>query len=205
MYYQLLVVVIVMIPLFVGLSVNVLGLEDTKYTYDLGDCKLLKTSVECNDDIIKYNATQYDGKHLVIDLDVLQDSSSDAINRVNRDDTGNEESWITTGCGSGYGYKLSDGSPICRPLDGSERPDDLVTCQALGCPGNPPASPGNVVPGEDVATSVIDDSDIVEEPENEDNNTEEMPPVSNNDEELMEEEEIEEATDEEQNNEDTQE
>lgn len=47
-------------------------------------------------------------------------------------------SLITSGCTPGYGYDKNSLNPICIPLDGSEKPEGLVTCTALGCPYNPP-------------------------------------------------------------------
>jgi hypothetical protein len=45
---------------------------------------------------------------------------------------------ITLGCTTGYGYDPNNPNPICVPLDGSEKPEDVITCSALGCPYNPP-------------------------------------------------------------------
>ena len=45
---------------------------------------------------------------------------------------------ITIGCTLGYGYDPNSPNPICVPLDGSEKPEGVVTCSALGCPYNPP-------------------------------------------------------------------
>ena len=45
---------------------------------------------------------------------------------------------ITLGCTPGYGYDPNSPNPICVPLDGSEKPEGVVTCSALGCPYNPP-------------------------------------------------------------------
>lgn len=45
---------------------------------------------------------------------------------------------ITSGCTPGYGYDKNSPNPVCIPLDGSEKPEGLVTCMALGCPYNPP-------------------------------------------------------------------
>ncbi|MDN5867807.1 MAG: hypothetical protein L0H55_10475, partial [Candidatus Nitrosocosmicus sp.] len=42
------------------------------------------------------------------------------------------------GCHVGYGYDIYDPNPMCEPLNGSERPPDVVYCTALGCPYNPP-------------------------------------------------------------------
>ena len=44
----------------------------------------------------------------------------------------------TIGCTSGYGYDPNSPNPICVPLDGSEKPEGVITCSALGCPYNPP-------------------------------------------------------------------
>ena len=45
---------------------------------------------------------------------------------------------ITIGCTPGYGYDPNSPNPICVPLDGSEKPEGVITCSALGCPYNPP-------------------------------------------------------------------
>ena len=45
---------------------------------------------------------------------------------------------ITSGCTPGYGYDPNSPNPICVPLDGSEKPEGVITCSALGCPYNPP-------------------------------------------------------------------
>ena len=45
---------------------------------------------------------------------------------------------ITIGCTLGYGYDPNSPNPICVPLDGSEKPEGVITCSALGCPYNPP-------------------------------------------------------------------
>ncbi len=45
---------------------------------------------------------------------------------------------VTIGCTPGYGYDPNSPNPICVPLDGSEKPEGVVTCSALGCPYNPP-------------------------------------------------------------------
>jgi len=45
---------------------------------------------------------------------------------------------ITLGCRPGYGYDPNSPNPICVPLDGSEKPEGVITCSALGCPYNPP-------------------------------------------------------------------
>jgi hypothetical protein len=45
---------------------------------------------------------------------------------------------ITLGCTPGYGYDPNSPNPICVPLDGSEKPEGVITCSALGCPYNPP-------------------------------------------------------------------
>jgi hypothetical protein len=44
----------------------------------------------------------------------------------------------TIGCTPGYGYDPNSPNPICVPLDGSEKPEGVITCSALGCPYNPP-------------------------------------------------------------------
>jgi hypothetical protein len=44
----------------------------------------------------------------------------------------------TIGCTPGYGYDSNSPNPICVPLDGSEKPEGVITCSALGCPYNPP-------------------------------------------------------------------
>ena len=44
----------------------------------------------------------------------------------------------TVGCTPGYGYDPYSPNPICVPLDGSEKPEGVITCSALGCPYNPP-------------------------------------------------------------------
>ena len=44
----------------------------------------------------------------------------------------------TVGCTPGYGYDPNSPNPICVPLDGSEKPEGVITCSALGCPYNPP-------------------------------------------------------------------
>ena len=46
--------------------------------------------------------------------------------------------FITIGCTPGYGYDPNSPNPICVPLDGSEKPEGVITCSALGCPYNPP-------------------------------------------------------------------
>ena len=44
----------------------------------------------------------------------------------------------TIGCTPGYGYDPNSPNSICVPLDGSEKPEGVITCSALGCPYNPP-------------------------------------------------------------------
>ena len=44
----------------------------------------------------------------------------------------------TIGCTPGYGYDPNSPNPICVPLDGSEKPEGVITCSALGCPYSPP-------------------------------------------------------------------
>ena len=50
---------------------------------------------------------------------------------------------ITLGCTPGYGYDPNSPNPICVPLDGSEKPEGVITCSALGCPYNPPNRTAN--------------------------------------------------------------
>ncbi len=45
---------------------------------------------------------------------------------------------ITLGCTPGYGNDPNNHNPICVPLDGSEKPEGVITCSTLGCPHNPP-------------------------------------------------------------------
>ena len=45
---------------------------------------------------------------------------------------------VTLGCTPGYGYDPTIPNPICVPLDGSEKPEGVITCSSLGCPYNPP-------------------------------------------------------------------
>ena len=56
----------------------------------------------------------------------------------------------TVGCTPGYGYGYVPHSPnlVCVPLDGSEKPDGVITCSALGCQYNTPNP--NVAPGQAV-------------------------------------------------------
>ena len=44
----------------------------------------------------------------------------------------------TIGCTPGYGYDPNSPNSICVPLDGSEKPEGVITCSAFGCPYNPP-------------------------------------------------------------------
>ena len=66
---------------------------------------------------------------------VLSDNSSigNKLPEVNSNST-----LITIGCTPGYGYDPNSPNPICVPLDGSEKPEGVITCSALGCPYNPP-------------------------------------------------------------------
>ena len=45
---------------------------------------------------------------------------------------------ITIGCTPEYGYDPNSPNPICVPLDGSKKPEGVISCSALGCPYNPP-------------------------------------------------------------------
>jgi hypothetical protein len=67
-------------------------------------------------------------------LSILDKSSiGNEVPEVNSNST-----LITFGCTAGYGYDKNSPNPICVPLDGSEKPEGLITCSALGCPYNPP-------------------------------------------------------------------
>ena len=51
----------------------------------------------------------------------------------------------TVGCTPGYGYDPNSPNPACVPIDGSENPDEVITCSALGRQYNTPNP--NVAPG----------------------------------------------------------
>ncbi|CAN5743100.1 hypothetical protein BH23THE1_BH23THE1_26530 [soil metagenome] len=69
-------------------------------------------------------------------LSILDKSSiGNEVPEVNSNST-----LITLGCTPGYGYEKNSPNPICVPLDGSEKPEGVISCSALGCPYNPPNS-----------------------------------------------------------------
>ncbi|HEX5187802.1 MAG TPA: hypothetical protein VFV86_13020 [Nitrososphaeraceae archaeon] len=66
-------------------------------------------------------------------------SISDNSSRGNKlPEVNSNSTLITIGCTPGYGYDPNSPNPICVPLDGSEKPEGVITCSALGCPYNPP-------------------------------------------------------------------
>ena len=66
-------------------------------------------------------------------------SSSDNLSMGNNlPEVNSNSTLITIGCTPGYGYDPNSPNPICVPLDGSEKPEGVITCSALGCPYNPP-------------------------------------------------------------------